>query len=344
MESYVKSLIKHQQKMGHEVEVLTLNKVFHGGQGALPDREILDGIPVRRVSFIGRRRFFIPLVSPFYFKRYDIVHVHNTDVFFDMISLLARVLRFPIFATTHGGFFHTEDFSGIKKIYFNLITRISCQGYRGIIASSQHDYDVFKDTNKNVLLMENAVEVLGTRVADGPDFIYLGRLAPHKGVPNLIATHGLLKKKYGITAKLHIVGPEWGVSIKDLSAAAEAAGVSDLVVLHGAKDPAEMEDILKACGFYVSASTYEGFGMSMLEAMTVGMIPFVYPNESFSQLIEQAQVGRCVNFDQHEKAADQIHEAAGKITPQDRQKSQAFSEKFSWHELARKITNSYMGQ
>lgn len=341
LESYVRNMIEHQRKLGHECAVLTLNRVFHGDSGTLPAHEYIDGIAVYRVSFLGKRRFFIPMVAPSFLRRYDVIHVHNTDGFFDAIALLAGNLGKPVFATTHGGFFHTKDFSAAKKLYFNMVTRHSGKRYRALFAISQNDYNIFQGVNDNLILKPNAIAPPGDFIASGSDFIYLGRLAKHKNVAAVIQTFACLKIQYGIAGKLHIVGPEWDVKKADLSLFAAQLRVEEDVIFHGFILPDYLQTVLKGCGWFLSASSFEGFGMSMLEAMAVGLVPFVHPNESFRELVAAGGVGACVDFSHPAKAADEIVMRLAGIRRKDRETARQFALQFSWEKLAQDTITAY---
>ncbi|MGZ9108702.1 MAG: glycosyltransferase [Micavibrio sp.] len=341
LESYVRNMIEHQQRLGHECAVLTLNRVFHGRNKDLPAYEMMDGIPVHRVPFLGKRRFFIPLVTPSFLNNYDIIHVHNTDGFFDYISLLSGHAGRPAFATTHGGFFHTKDFSAIKKIYFGLVTRNAGRRYRALFAISRNDYRIFKGVNDNLLLKPNAIAAPGDFIAAGEDFVYLGRLAKHKNVAAIIETFAFLKIRHGIAGRLHIIGPEWDVKQTDLASLAARLDVERDVFFHGFLAPEEMREVLRGCGWFLSASSFEGFGMSMLEAMAVGLIPFVQPNESFRDLVDACGVGACVDFTRPERAAAEIVGRLDAIGAGDREKARFFALQFSWEKLAEDTIAAY---
>lgn len=341
MEIYVKDMIADQQKLGCECEVLTLNTVFQSDRDTLSAHETLNNIKIHRVGFKGKRTFFIPLVKPSFFKHYDIVHVHNTDMFFDYVGLICRWLKIPAFATTHGGFFHTKNFSVIKQLYFNTITRFSSTHYKAIFASSTNDFELFKNKNRQLLLTPNAITPLGDFTASGDDFIYIGRLAHHKNVDHLIETFSILTQRDDFKSNLHIVGPEWDVKRTDLRSQADNLGISDRVIIHGFVDQKEMHVILKQCGYFVSASSFEGFGMSMLEGMSVGLIPFVHPNGSFRDLINQGKIGQIIDYSQPEAAALVITEELNKATPETRQAARKFAALFSWRELAAKTVDTY---
>jgi alpha-1,3-mannosyltransferase len=341
LESYVKNMCLFQQAQGHSCEVLTLNRVFHSEHKELPADETINGIQVHRVPFIGHRRFFVPFVPLSYFRQFDIIHVHNTDFFFDYIALISVFLRQPLFATTHGGFFHTKDFSLIKKLYFNIITRFSCKRYQTLFAISQNDYDTFEKEAKHIVLQHNAIAPLGNFIASGEDFIYIGRLAKHKQVDLLIKTFAVLKHQHNIAGNLHIVGPGWDVSVEELAKVAEAENVRESVKLHGFIAEEEVQAILPQCGYFASASSFEGFGMSLLEAMSVGLIPFAQPNPAFVELIQLGGIGACVDYTQPQEAAAQIAQGMVDIVPAQRQAAQDFAATFSWDELAKRSIKAY---
>jgi alpha-1,3-mannosyltransferase len=333
LESYVSNMVKHQSAAGYHCEVLTLNKVFHGYEGKLQAEETIDGIPVKRVKFFGKRRFFLPLISPFFFRRFDAVHVHNTDMFFDYGAICAAITRVPFFATTHGGFFHTKDFSLIKKVYFQTVTRFSCLFYRHIFAISQNDYDTFKPLKKTITLLHNAIEPLGSDISKGTDFLFIGRLAENKRVDLAIKVFAALKKHHGIQGQFHIIGPAWDVTIENLQGVALREDVPNEVVFHGAADHHQMRDIAGKCGYFLSSSSFEGFGMSMLEAMSVGLIPFVQNNEAFAELVGKSGTGVCVDMIQTETAAKEIADNLKTVTDATRQQAYSFARRFSWDGL-----------
>lgn len=341
LESYVQNMVRHQKALGYDCEVLTLNKIFHGDGEELPSIETIEDIPVKRVRFFGKRRFFIPMVSPLYFGKFDVVHVHNTDVFYDYIALIAMLTKTPCFATTHGGFFHTKDFSLIKKIYFNTITRFSSLFYKTIFAISQNDYDTFKPLNKNVVLQPNAIEPLGDDIFSGADFLYVGRLAEHKKVDRALEVFARLKKQHGIAGKFHVIGPEWDVTISGLREVAASHDVADDVIFHGSASGVQMKSIASSCGYFISASTFEGFGMSMLEGMSVGLVPLVQRNESFEELVTQSGVGLLTDFNETDKAAAEIAAFLAKVTPAQRTQAQTFSRRFSWKGLVENTSKYY---
>ena len=281
---------------------------------------------------------FVPLVSGRLLRGYDVVHVHNTDGFFDSLSI--RRIGVPMVATTHGGFFHTRSLSGIKQAYFEHVTRRTCRNYKLLFANSKNDYEVFSAIHPRVVLAPNAVEEIGRFVATGTDVLCLGRLARHKRVDRVIRTFALLSRtRPGQT--LHIVGPEWDVKHSDLHAVAVECGVSERVRFHGALPNDLLQRLCRCCGYFFSASEYEGFGMALVEAMSVGLLPFVQPNASFRERIGAARVGWLVDFADGPRAAQTIADRMQDCRRADRLAATDFARRFDWPTLARRTVEAY---
>ena len=81
--------------------------------------------------------------------------------------------------------------------------------------------------------------------------------------------------------------------------------------------------------------------MSMLEAMAVGLIPYVQPNESFRELVSASGVGACVDFSSPGQAATDIAEGIRAVSAGDRQKGREFALQFSWETLAEDTITAY---
>lgn len=340
LETYLTALLREQGKLGHECEVLTLNKVFHGPATPLPPLEIINKVKIHRIGFWGHKRLFLPFLNPNQLKEFDIIHVHNTDVLFDFIAATRFLHKRPIVCTTHGGFFHTEYLSGLKGLYFATITKWSAKAYNCFFACSENDEKLFRKISNQIILLQNAVDTIGQYICDGPDFVYVGRLSENKRLENLLRTHAELIKR-GNIRHLHIIGPDNDVSSASLDRLVNQLETHDHVTLHGYLKKAPMEDILKKCGFFVSASSFEGFGMTMIETMSIGLLPLVQKNQSFVDLQSQSSVGKLIDFEDHKKAAADIDDYLGNHHASDRKLAQTFASKFDWTALAQKLDACY---
>ncbi|MGE5469787.1 MAG: glycosyltransferase [Bacteroidota bacterium] len=111
------------------------------------------------------------------------------------------------------------------------------------------------------------------------DFVILqlGRLVPRKGIDNVIRALAILKRDYGIAARLLVVGGEAEIpdpvltpEIGRLAAIAEAEGVRDQVIFTGRRARHELRDFYCAADVFVTTPWYEPFGITPLEAMACG--------------------------------------------------------------------------
>ena len=169
LENYVGSMAKHQIALGASCTVLTLDRLFQSDEFRLPALEVVDGIPVNRVSFVGGRKFFVPLGYQRLLASHDVVHVHSTDAFFDLLGV--RRPRVTMIATIHGGFFHTRSLASFKRLYLRQVTARTCRAYSYLLANSTNDLEIFQGLHPRVELVPNAVEPIGDFLASGREIM-----------------------------------------------------------------------------------------------------------------------------------------------------------------------------
>jgi D-inositol-3-phosphate glycosyltransferase len=110
--------------------------------------------------------------------------------------------------------------------------------------------------------------------ADDPVVLQLGRIVPRKGIDNVIEAIGLLRRRYGIEAKLLVVGGECEEpdaeatpEIARLFAVARSAGAEDLVRFEGRRPRNQLARYYSAADVFATTPWYEPFGITPLEAM-----------------------------------------------------------------------------
>jgi alpha-1,3-mannosyltransferase len=311
IEAVVRSLSSQQRSVGIDAEVLTLNRKFCDSKETLPRCSIVNGVPVSRIGYFGSRRYPI---APSVFgrlKSYDLIHVHGVDFFSDYLALTAPVHGKPLVLSTHGGFFHTDFARALKRIYFNTVTRAALKQYSSVVACSAADVETFRPVaGPRLKLIDNGVDTAKFARASSTEFkpslVYFGRFAAHKGLAHLVETFEVLRKRVP-EARLHLIGTDWDGTMERLQlthAGELKAGQVDV------KTDVSDEDIvrtLKECSFFVSASEYEGFGLTLVEALSAGLVPIVSRIPSFEVIIAGAGVGHVVDFNDPKRAG---HETA----------------------------------
>jgi len=104
-----------------------------------------------------------------------------------------------------------------------------------------------------------------------PYILYVGRFAPHKNLPRLLEAFHLLKNKYNINHQLVLVGSK-DKDYLSLKQKVVQLNLEDAVVFTGfLKDEKLFERLYREASLLVLPSLYEGFGLSVLDAMSRGV-------------------------------------------------------------------------
>jgi D-inositol-3-phosphate glycosyltransferase len=107
--------------------------------------------------------------------------------------------------------------------------------------------------------------------------LQLGRMVPRKGIDTAIQSIGVLRERFGICARLLIVGgnaehidsqntPEFG----RLTALTKSLGLERQVVFTGQKARSQLRYYYSAANAFVTTPWYEPFGITPVEAMACG--------------------------------------------------------------------------
>lgn len=327
LETYVKELAT-RQAASHDVTVLTLNRVFGDGR-RLAGLETIEGLTVLRVPFVGFRRLFLPFLGPGKLKTYDIVHVHAADQLLDVVSALGRLIPAKLFMTTHGLFFHTETLALVKEVYLRTITKWSLSRARRVFAVSMNDKLALERVGIDSVLLRNPVVPLGDFICEGEHLLYLGRISANKRIDALIEFMAHLVRVRP-SLSLHIVGEDRENLWRDLSRAIVRQNLEGNILYHGFLAAAELAAVARNCGFMVSASRYEGFGLSVVEGMSVGLLPCMHANAAFKETFELSGCGLLTNFDDPSQAARDFLDWLPQVRRSHRDKAATFAHAQSW--------------
>jgi alpha-1,3-mannosyltransferase len=305
-ESAVEGLSRAVQAAGHEVRIVTLKKIFGTGEEA-PAESVINGLPVSRINHWGSRRYPI---APAVLKQIDgaeLLHVHAVDFFVDFLSWSRLWHRKPIVLSTHGGFFHTSFLQRFKQAYFRTVTRQTLKHVAAVVCVSDQDYEIFSRIvpPEKLHLVRNGVQVesyenIQKSVTPGL-LVGIGRVSPNKGVERLIDAVAELRKTRN-DVQLVWAGPDENGRLELLRNHAQQAGVSHCVTFTGRVETAELERLLSRANLFVSGASYEGYGLSTIEAMSSGTVPVVTPVGIHPQVIRNGETGFLVEGDAHSLA------------------------------------------
>ncbi|WP_297813178.1 glycosyltransferase family 4 protein [uncultured Methylophaga sp.] len=343
LEDYVLNLSVEQKRLGHDVKVYTLNTNFQSGE-RLSDTATVEGVPVKRFNWLGSKRYPIARFPLKLLNQFDIVHVHAVDFFIDYLSLLKRLglLTAKLVLTTHGGFFHTPRQQNFKKLFFKTVTRFSLRPVNVVFTISNNDNALFQQIREDCQLVENGVafQKFGpAQTADSHnDLVYLGRLSSNKKLDWLIVAFNRLAAG---DSQLRIIGNRATGDAAQLENLVESLQAQDRVQLLFNIDDEQIRQHLEASRFVVSASEYEGFGLSVIELMSYGLVPFLSKKpDSFKSFIAESGVGGLFSYEHSEFEAG-YQALVSAWSDQQGEKAKQFAETFSWRAVARSIVDGY---
>lgn len=313
LEDVVYNLAQHSLRAGYRVRVVTLNALFSARDQLLPERETIDGIEIVRIAWRGSSRYPLAPAVLGQIRDADLVHVHAIDFFFDFLALTRPLHGRRMIVTTHGGFFHTQRFSAIKKVWFQTLTRVSASCYRAVVGCSQSDVDTFrKIAPHRTQLIENGADTEKFFGASSPEprkrIVTIGRFSVNKRLERLIEAVGVLCRR-DPTWHLDIIGVPYDLSVADLDSLIAQRGLSGNVMQRIGLGNPEIRALLARGSIFASASEYEGFGLAAIEAMSAGLAPVLQGNTAYRTLASRHPDIRLCDFTSPELAASAMEAA-----------------------------------
>lgn len=350
MEDVVQNIARHQLTQHQQAPtIVTLNRLFRNAKGTLPAQEMVDGVPVIRLPFRGSSRYPIALDVLQHVHDADVIHVHGVDFFYDYLALTKIVHRKPLVASTHGGFFHTEFASTLKKVYFNTVTRSTSSAYDRIVGTSDNDGTIFRKIIRSPKLsvIENGVNVekyadRGSRQLT-PVMIYFGRWSVNKGLSETIE---LFRELVTVRPawKLIIAGREYDHTQVELAALVEQYGLENNVLLAPNPSDEQLANLIEQASYYICLSRHEGFGIAPIEAMSAGLTPILSDIPPFRNLVEKSGLGILLaKQDRNDQVMKIIalYEQGNLAHEERRRAVQAFVQRYSWRHIADRYVQIY---
>ena len=278
MERVIADLITHTDPQRFELHLLCLDYLGRFSEGLERAAELHVASPMSALSFVNPAALArqIAAIAP------DIVHTHS-GVWYKG-SLAAK--KAGVSATMH-----TEH--GRRSpdpLLDRFIDGLAARRTDVVVAVSErlaHDLPAsLRIPRERVVCIPNGIDAdlflprpdsgtlrreLGVR-PEAPIIGSIGRLEPIKGYDVMITAFGrFAESAAGRDAHL-VIGGE-GSARRELEQLAERLGVGSRVHLLGWRD--DIHDLLSAFSLFTMSSRSEGTSISLLEAMSVGLVPVV---------------------------------------------------------------------
>ncbi|MCY9785516.1 glycosyltransferase family 4 protein [Nocardiopsis sp. EMB25] len=121
-----------------------------------------------------------------------------------------------------------------------------------------------------------------------PAVVSLGRLVVQKRVSRVVDLATDLRDRYpGLS--VHIIGR--GPEGEHLAEQVERDGLHDRVHLHGFLPEADKNAVLAACDLHVTASRFEGWGLTVIEAARLGIPTVAYDVDGLRDSVRDGETG-----------------------------------------------------
>ena len=197
-----------------------------------------------------------------------------------------------------------------KRLYFQYVTRLSLTWYAGVATVSASDHELFRRIRlRGSRLIDNGVDISSylNAASKSPKkgLLCLGRLSSNKRLDRVVRFFESLHR-LDPEWRLCIAGRPWDVSILELRSLAGRLGVSDAIKFLDMPSSDEIRATMAGCSAFISASEYEGFGLTAVEALSAGLWPVLSEIPPFRHLVASAGVGLNVDFDDSDLAALQF--------------------------------------
>ncbi len=278
VETIVTGLALEFVAQGHCVDILTPHRVTSDNT----QRLVKSGVTILQSRYPQRLN---PLNLLSYYRairrgKYDIVHVHHLRQQL-MVSIVSLFVRARYVTTEHGTYNKKQNYGILRYLDRFIYSR-----FRRVVAVSAAVKESLlgwlrvRDTSKYCII-HNGVDVhqirgIGaipsTEFGFGDNDIIIssvGRLAVGKDFETIIKALRELDSRY----KLVIVGD--GPERPNIEQQIRDNGVEDRVFMYGYSS--SVCSVLKATDIYVASSMFEGFGLTLIEAMACSL-PVVYNN------------------------------------------------------------------
>jgi phosphatidylinositol alpha-mannosyltransferase len=304
----------------------------------------VDGMPVQRFPL---RRYPVPgvsmpsmigLIDALAAGDADVIHAHSHRYGHVLQSaLVARERHIPLVVSTH---YHPADATespirrGLLRVQDVGFGASAYRVARALVVETELEARLVREFSPGdrIHIIPPGIDLSlwsapsARTVNDLPNgyFLFIGRIAPNKGLPVLV--DALAEMPPAERRPLILMGSDWGERAA-VEARARARGVSDLVRFLGHVDDEERyRAIVRGAAVFVLPSEWEAFGLVLLEAMAAG-VPIVATSVGgVPEVLDGGRAGRLVPYGDAPRLAEALRETFAGSEPA-RRRTAAASER-----------------
>jgi alpha-1,3-mannosyltransferase len=205
--------------------------------------------------------------------------------------------------STHGGYFHTTNYSFMKQLHWRFLAGSILRQYDAVLASSTADRANFKSKAPYVRLLANGVNVskfISIDIDKSPNpltrWIYWGRLSKNKRLDLLVDTVKQARDA-GLAIDLTIAGADFDGLLPSIRGRISKYGLDKHIHFVGQLSDADLLAEIATQTVFITASEYEGFGLSVIEAMAAGLMVICRNVAPLNDFVVSGKNGAFIAFD-----------------------------------------------
>ena len=181
-----------------------------------------------------------------------------------------------------------EQYMGLytEKYHIEYLSGVGCADI--VVSVTKDDAERFKKYNKNSICIYNSVSLQNSKIYDIniKRFIFVGRIAlEQKGLDLLLNAFDLV---YNTEWQLNIVGSGEDDTLKELISKTRKCSQ---INIRGSKSGEELYHEFKSSSIFIMPSRWEGFGISMIEAMSFGLPVISTPTVGACEILCNGEYG-----------------------------------------------------
>ncbi|MDJ0696298.1 glycosyltransferase [Mastigocoleus sp. MO_188.B34] len=367
----VLDMVKALQQSDIEVEIATTND--NGSE--------LLNVPLnKRIRYKNIPVYFFPRFSPsivnlreFAFSSeltqwlwqniqdYDLLHIHGVFSYPSTVAMaISRIKAIPYITTPHGLLLQwaLQQSTQKKQIYLKLIEQTNLYQSKAVHFTSEKEQQEALASSFLELPPSNFVLPLGISVpetihnarqrlrqyfnipVDEPIILFLSRLHPVKGLEYLIPALGKLAQHRFSFILAGSGMPKYEDQIKSLLV---SNGLNNRTYITGFVSGEFKNLLIQGANLFAQTSHIESFGLSVLEALAVGLPALVTPGVALASVVEQHKLGYVTSLDvsaiastieNHLTNPQQAKEMGTRAR-------QLIFEQYTWDSIAKKLIQVY---
>lgn len=200
------------------------------------------------------------------------------------------------------------------KVYFQNYNKHYLDEYieglqkaNNVVCLTKKDLEVFRQYNKNCIQFYNPVDLSVTKKSSlsNKNICFAGRIVmDSKGIGIILETLPKIDENW----KLLIAGTGSKNEIDKMKKKIEELSIQDRIEFMGPIRSTEMPYFYSKADIYVSASKWEGFGLTLIESMSCGLAVIAFDNSGPKEILEDGKFGVLVRDRNSDCLAYEINE------------------------------------